>query len=110
MDLISHNFYGSVEELLKIVATHFENNISDSSKWHSLLFKRMTQPVQGIRPSFLSMESYELLNALRAFRHFFRHAYGVSLDFHQLEANLERTLKLKPLLDQETEEFLCQLS
>lgn len=105
-----HNFYGSVEELLKIVANHFENNILDSSKWHSLLLKRMTQTVEGIRPALLSLESYELLNGLRAFRHFFRHAYGVSLDFHQLKANLERVVKLKPLLDQEIELFLHQLS
>lgn len=105
-----HNFYCSVEELLKIVANHFENNILDSSKWHSLLLKRMTQTVEGIRPALLSLESYELLNGLRAFRHFFRHAYGVSLDFHQLKANLERVVKLKPLLDQEIELFLHQLS
>ncbi|MEA5620810.1 hypothetical protein VB711_23650 [Cronbergia sp. UHCC 0137] len=101
-----HNFYGAVEELLKVVANYCENNISDTSQWHSLLLKRMMQPVQGVRPALLSIESYDLLNALRGFRHFFRHAYGVPLDFLQLESNLHKAVEVKPLLDQDFDRFL----
>ncbi len=101
-----HNFYGAVEELLKIIATHFENNINDTSRWHSLLLKRMTQPIENIRPALLSPKSYDFLNNLRAFRHFFRHAYGVSLNYFQLIDNLDRVMLVKPLLDQEISDFL----
>ncbi|MBJ7900438.1 MAG: hypothetical protein GC158_11080 [Cyanobacteria bacterium RI_101] len=101
-----HNFYCAVEELLKIVAIYFENNISDTAQWHSLLLKRMTQPVVGVRPALLSWESYEKLNSLRAFRHFFRHAYGILLDLSQLEPNLDKSLAVKPILDQEILDFL----
>jgi hypothetical protein len=104
-----HNFYGAIEELLKIVAIYFENNISDSSQWHSLLPKRMMQPVQEIRPALLSLESYDKLNELRAFRHFFRHAYGIALDFYQLQSNVNRAIQLKPQLDQNIESFLQKL-
>jgi hypothetical protein len=104
-----HNFYGAIEELLKIVAIYFENNISDSSQWHSLLPKRMMQPVQEIRPALLSLESYDKLNELRAFRHFFRHAYGIALDFYQLQSNVNRAIQLKPQLDQDIESFLQKL-
>jgi hypothetical protein len=101
-----HNFYGAVEELLKVVATYCENNVTDAAQWHSLLLKRMMQPVQGVRPALLSMESYDLLNGLRAFRHFFRHAYGVSLDFSQLQSNLNRAVQVKPQLDKDFDRFL----
>ncbi|MEB3337725.1 MAG: hypothetical protein VKJ46_09700 [Leptolyngbyaceae bacterium] len=101
-----HNFYGSVEELLKVVAASFENNVSDASQWHSLLLKRMMQSVPGVRPALLSMESYDLLNSLRAFRHFFRHAYGVPLDFLQLQSNLNKAMQVKPQLDQDVDRFL----
>jgi hypothetical protein len=101
-----HNFYGAVEDLLKVVATYCENNVTDGAQWHSLLLKRMMQPVLGVRPALLSMESYDLLNGLRAFRHFFRHAYGVPLDFSQLQSNLNRALQVKPLLDKDFNRFL----
>ncbi|MGD1904611.1 MAG: hypothetical protein ACFB0C_01300 [Leptolyngbyaceae cyanobacterium] len=104
-----HNFYGAVEDLLKLVATYCENNIADASRWHSLLLRRMTQPIEGVRPSFLSLSTYDNLNQLRAFRHFFRHAYGVPLDFEQLRSNLERVLAVKPLLEQDCDRFLQHL-
>ncbi|MBD1998799.1 hypothetical protein H6G00_19575 [Leptolyngbya sp. FACHB-541] len=104
-----HNFYGAIEELLKIVATYFENNVSDTARWHSLLLLRMTQAVEGVRPAAISTESYALLNALRAFRHFFRHAYGVPIDFAQLQSNLTKAQQLKPLLDKDLRRFLQDL-
>lgn len=104
-----HNFYCATEDLLKLVATYFENNIADSSQWHSLLLKRMMQSIEGVRPPVLSWETYEKLNSLRAFRHFFRHTYGVTLDFSQLKANLEKTLEVKPMLNQEVSQFLILL-
>ncbi len=65
-----HNFYGAVAGLLKVIATYFENHISDASRWHSLVLQHMTQPVEDVQPAVLSQSSYELLNALRGFRHF----------------------------------------
>ena len=65
-----HNFYNAIEDLLKIVAAHFENQISDTTRWHTVLLQRMSQEIPGIRPLLLSQESYLLLNSLRGFRHF----------------------------------------
>jgi hypothetical protein len=104
-----HNLYGAVEGLLKVVAAYFENNISDSSRWHSLLLQRMTQPVQGVRPAVLSPQNYEALNALRAFRHFFRHAYGVPIDFAQLQSNLEKAKLMYPQLAKDLISFLNEI-
>lgn len=104
-----HNLYCAAEDLLKIVASCFENNINDSSQWHSLLLKRMTMEIPGIRPALLSSDSYAILNSLRGFRHFFRHAYGASIDCDQLRTNLDKALNLRENLGRDVHLFLLTL-
>ena len=65
----------------------------------------MSQEIPGIRPRLLSQESYLLLNSLRGFRHFFRHAYGVPIDYEQLLINLNKALQLYPCLEQDLNQF-----
>jgi hypothetical protein len=105
-----HNFYNAIEDLLKMVAAHFENQISDTARWHSILLQRMSQEIPGIRPLLLSQESYLLLNSLRGFRHFFRHAYGVPIDYEQLQINLNKARQLYPSLESDLNQFFAQLS
>jgi hypothetical protein len=105
-----HNLFNAVEDLLKIIAAYFENQITDTARWHTALLQRMTQEVVGIRPSLLSQESYLLLNSLRGFRHFFRHAYGTPIEYAQLKINLDKARGLVPCLEQDIESFLETLS
>ncbi|HAN73115.1 MAG TPA: hypothetical protein DCQ51_12590 [Planktothrix sp. UBA8407] len=104
-----HNLYCASEDLLKIVASCFENNISNSSQWHSLLLQRMTMEIPDIRPAFLSDNTHAILNNLRGFRHFFRHAYGTTIEYEQLKINLDKALKLKENLETDIHQFLLRL-
>ncbi len=104
-----HNLYSAIEDLLKLIANYFENNISNSSQWHSLLLQRMTIPVPNVRPAVLGSETYTLLNALRGFRHFFRHAYGATIEYEQLKSNLDKALNVFPKLESNLNQFLAQL-
>ena len=104
-----HNLYNAVEDLLKLIANHFENNISESSRWHSALLQRMTQEVSGVRPAVLSTETYACLNGLRGFRHFFRHAYEIPINYDQLLANLQQAEAVLPQLEQDIATFLRKL-
>jgi hypothetical protein len=104
-----HNFYNAVEDLLQTIAVQFENQVSDTSRWHQLILQRMTQEIVAVRPAFLSQSSFESLNALRSFRHFFRHAYGVPIDYDQLTANLNRVRAVLPVLEEDVERFLQRL-
>lgn len=70
----------------------------------------MTQSIDGIRPAVISIERYRLLNSLRAFRHFFRHAYGVPIEFAQLQSNLNKARQLKPMFDKDLERFIYTLN
>ncbi|MEL4894566.1 ribonuclease toxin HepT-like protein [Crocosphaera sp. Alani8] len=106
-----HNLYSAVEDLLKIVATYFENNITETAKFHIALLTRMTQTIPSIRPALISQETFSILNSLRGFRHFFRHAYGTPIEYEQLKNNLDKSLNLLPILEQDVNTFLekiCQ--
>lgn len=67
-----HNLYCAFEDLFRIVAETFENHIQDKTKYHIELLKRMTMPIEGVRPYFISEKGYHLLDSLRSSRHFFR--------------------------------------
>lgn len=104
-----HNAYNAIEELLRLIAAHFENQISDVSRWYSALLQRMTQPVSGVRPAPLTKETFLLLDALRGFRHFFRHAYASSINPSLLQPNLQVARQARCLLHRDISEFLDQL-
>lgn len=104
-----HNLYNATEDLFKIVADYFENQISDAAHWHIRLLRRMSHDIAGVRPALLSQESYLLLNGLRSFRHFFRHAYAAPIDYEQLQINLDKARRLRPLLKQDVTQFLQRI-
>jgi uncharacterized protein YutE (UPF0331/DUF86 family) len=104
-----HNLYCAFEDLFKIVAGYFENNIEDRRKYHRELLWRMTVSVEGVRPSLLSSETFVLLDSLRAFRHFFRHAYAYELDPKKVALVLEETMRLKNLYKRDCRAFLRKI-
>lgn len=104
-----HNLYNAVEDLLKFVAAHFENNIADASRWHTELLRRMEREIAGVRPALLSEECFLLINGIRSFRHFFRHAYNVPIDPDLLQVNLNKARRVHPCLAQDVNHFLQQL-
>jgi hypothetical protein len=104
-----HNLYSAIEDLLKLVAAYCENNITDTQQWHSALLKRMTLPIPGVRPALISPETFSLLNSLRGFRHFFRHAYGTNIEYEQLKFNLDKAIKIPPLLQEDIQNFIEQI-
>ena len=105
-----HNLYCAFEDLFKIVAELFENHIQDKAKYHMELLRRMTISIEGVRPPLLSQESYILLNNLRSFRHFFRHAYSYEIDARKVRIVLEDADKLREIFKRDVELFLESLS
>lgn len=105
-----HNLYCAVEELLKLVAHAFENRIGAGSEWHRTLLLRLSQPVRDVRPAFLSEQTFDVLNRLRGFRHFFRHGYGVEIEFEQLRINFNLAIQLKALITEDLHLFLKKIN
>jgi len=104
-----HNLYCAYEDLFKIVAEYFENQIEDETRWHQELLWRMTLSIEGVRPALLSRESFRLLDSLRAFRHFFRHAYTYELDPRKVRLVLEDALAVRKRISDEVHRFLQAL-
>ncbi|MBC7218308.1 MAG: hypothetical protein H5U36_09305 [Candidatus Caldatribacterium sp.] len=105
-----HNLYCAYEDLFKIVAGFFENSIEDRSRYHPELLGRMKLEIEGVRPALISEKSFQLLNSLRAFRHFFRHAYGYELDRRKVSIVLQDALALREVFKSDLEAFLGKLS
>ena len=105
-----HNLYCAFEDLFKIVAETFENHIQDKTKYHMELLRRMTVSIEGVRPQLLSQESYILLDNLRSFRHFFRHAYSYEIDVRKVRIVLDDADKLREMYKKDVEIFLESLS
>jgi uncharacterized protein YutE (UPF0331/DUF86 family) len=101
-----HNLYCAFEDLFKIVAETFENQVQDKSKYHLELLRRMTIPIEGVRPPLLSQGCFLLLDNLRSFRHFFRHAYSYELDERKVKIVLEDALTLSELYRKDIDAFL----
>ena len=104
-----HNLYCAYEDLFKIVAAAFENNIEEGITWHKELLRRMTISIKGIRPNLISEKSMNLLSELRSFRHFFRHAYGYELDPGKVKLVLEKAAGLKEAFTKDVNKFLSNL-
>lgn len=100
-----HNLYCAFEDLFELVAKTFENNIHDKSRYHLELLKRMSIAIEGVRPALLSEEVIVLLNNLRSFRHFFRHAYSYDLDEKKVRLVLSDAVKLRALYQKDISAF-----
>jgi len=101
-----HNLYCAFEDLFEIVARTFENNIHDKGRYHLELLKRMTIAIEGVRPSLLSEEVFVLLDNLRSFRHFFRHAYSYDLDERKVRIVLADSMKLRHIYQKDLSAFV----
>ena len=86
----TQQFYTSLEDLFKQIAKSFENHIDNMANFHKEMLMRMNTDVPKIRPAVISKESLILLDKVRAFRHFVRHAYDCELDLKELLTLQER--------------------
>jgi len=100
-----HNLYSAYEDLFKLVARFFENQIVDISGYHSELLNRMKLLIEGVRPELLADESFMLLDELRGFRHVFRHAYSYKLDAERVIKLSEKTESLIAPFEKDFEKF-----
>jgi len=82
-------FYNIVEQLALRAAKAFENHIDDDRGWHTELIRRLSIPIEGIRPALFPAELGQPLRELRAFRHVFTHAYDLQLDRDKLKLLLK---------------------
>ncbi|MEW5803099.1 MAG: hypothetical protein AB1847_13455 [bacterium] len=101
-----HNLYCAFEDFFKIVARYFESQVKDISRYPKELLRRISLPVEGVRPRLISEESYRELDDLRAFRHFFRHAYSYALRYEKVKIPMDSARRLQGFYKRDIAQFL----
>ncbi|MCZ6679105.1 MAG: hypothetical protein O7E52_17875 [Candidatus Poribacteria bacterium] len=105
-----HNLYCAFEDLMELVAEAFENRIGESGTWHIRLLQRMTESIPDIRPALFSTEAFPLLDELRGFHHWFRHAYSYEVEPEKLAIVLGKATAFRKIYKADVQGFLQQLA
>lgn len=82
--LKTQQLYTAIEDLLKQIAKAFENHIENLSSFHREILIRLNTDIPKFRPAVIKNDTLALLDKLRSFRHFIRHAYDCELDEEEL--------------------------
>ncbi|MEW6680735.1 MAG: hypothetical protein AB1297_06960 [bacterium] len=73
--LTLHSIYSGYEKVLEILIKGIDGDLPMAKEYHSALLKRASCEIPGIRPLIILEETWELLNALRLYRHKLRRVY-----------------------------------
>ena len=95
MASILHEFYNGVERIFERIAVGLGEGLSQGSYWHVDLLTQMATSREGARPALIDEPLRARLKDYLDFRHFFRHAYGYTLEWSQMRwkaENLSDTL------------------
>lgn len=102
--------YNIIEQMGVRIAKIFENQLAEESGWHAELVRRLSIPIQGVRPAFFSEECLQPLRELRGFRHVFTHAYDLRLDPDKIALLLKYARQVVPTLRPSCQRFIRQVA
>ena len=104
-----HNLYSAFEQLFETVVHFFENRLEEE-RYHIDLLRRMRLEIEGIRPALVSDGAFDLLDELRRFRHFFRHAYTAELNPDKLDDLLGNVRRLREIHRRDVKKFIDRMT
>lgn len=84
-----HQFYTGCERMLERIAVHIDGEVPGEAFSHVNLLAQMARERSGVRPPVLDEGLWVRLQEYLAFRHFFRHAYGSTLEWARLRPLVE---------------------
>ncbi len=94
-----HNFYNSIENILKRILLFRQKEIKETPTWHKDLLKI------SLDMGIIKQDLFDSLSNYLSFRHFFIHGYGFTLKWEALKPlvdNVKKTLgDFKVILDKE---------
>ena len=98
-------FYTGCETVISRALEKFDGLPDEGPDSHVRLVQQAALDVPGLRPPVLSTETAEALHPYRAFRHFFRHAYGVELVWEKMETKARSAATVFAQLEQDIRRF-----
>ncbi len=91
-----HNYYTAMEKVLERILRVVDGAIPTGGSWHRELLDQAARPAPDLRPAIVDPDVAGELDRLRSFRHFFRNAYTVELQWGELEAHRARVQAIHP--------------
>jgi len=89
MASLLHEFYNGVERIFERMAVGLGEGVPQGTYWHADLLAQMAAVREGKRPVVVDEPLRARLKEYLEFRHFFRHAYGYTLEWDQLRWKVE---------------------
>lgn len=87
-----HDCYSAMEAAMERLVDAIDGDRPRGGDYHVQLIQRATTEIEGLRPAMISPSTAKDLQALRAFRHTMRHAYG-AFDYARALPNVEIALR-----------------
>lgn len=106
---ILHEFYNGVERIFERIAVGLDEGVPKGSHWHADLLIQMAISREGERPAVIDEPLYARLKDYLDFRHFFRHAYGYTLEWSQLRWKAESLADTLGLLRDQLRAFFDKM-
>ena len=100
-----HSYYTKLEALLERFLVSFEGQAPRGESGHAGLLRVAALAIPGVRPPIFSDQTREVLDELRKFRHFFRHAYALDLRADKLARVLDPFIPGHPMIEHELQAF-----
>lgn len=107
---VLHDIYVAMENIFEMVARELDESLPTDPSWHLTLLRQMTLDLPEIRPRVISLETAQMLDALRSFRHVFRNVYGFNLDSKRLQLLLEALPQTLHYFRRDLESFMEKLA
>lgn len=104
-----HQFYTGCERILERIAAQVDQQLPQGAYSHANLLAQMSHAVPALRPAVIDSGLWDQLQTLLDFRHFFRHAYGYTLEWMRLKPLVEDIPNVLSTFRQQLEQFFSQL-
>lgn len=104
-----HRYYSAIEAAFERISRVVDGLPPAGDSWHRDLLRQMSLDVPGVRPAVIEPAVAGDLSHLLSFRHFFRHAYAVELDWTHLSAHQTRVGRVHPEVLRGVERVLAHL-
>jgi hypothetical protein len=105
-----HGWYTGFETVCERIARELDLSVPTGERWHRELLSQMSADVPGVRPAVIDSRLVSELALLLAFRHFFRHAYAVTLEADRLTRELSRLLAVEAAVGAALDTFAAFLT
>lgn len=80
-----HGFYSGLERIFELIAGEIDGSRPQGDNWHQQLLRQMAAEIPKVRPAVISVQTRDLLDEYRGFRHVVRNVYAFCLTPSRME-------------------------